>query len=41
MELKVNGKFVSSPKVKFFQNSFCHILEIIKTMKGLDTVESL
>ena len=29
MELKVNGKFVTSSKVKKFQNPFCHILEMI------------
>jgi hypothetical protein len=29
MELKVKGKFVTSSKVKFFQNPSCHILEKI------------
>ena len=29
MELKENGKFVTSSKVKNFQNPFCLILEII------------
>ena len=29
MELKVKGKFVTSSKVKIFQNPSCHILEKI------------
>ena len=29
MELKVNGNFVTSSKVKICQNPFCDILEII------------
>ena len=29
MELKVKGKFVTSSKVKFFQNPSCHIVEKI------------
>ena len=29
MELKVKGKFVTSSKVKKFQNPSCHILEKI------------
>ena len=29
MELKVKGKFVTSSKVKNFQNPSCHILEKI------------
>jgi hypothetical protein len=29
MELKVKGKFVTSTKVKNFQNPSCHILEKI------------
>ena len=41
MELKVKGKFVTSSKVKIFQNSSCHILEktneIIIKNKCLDT----
>ena len=32
MELKVNGKFVTSSKVKNFQNPFRHILEIINKL---------
>jgi hypothetical protein len=27
MELKVKGKFVTSSKVKIFQNPYCYILE--------------
>ena len=29
MEVKVNGKLVTSSKVKICQNPFCHILETI------------
>ena len=34
MELKVKGKFVTSSKVKFFQNPSCPILEKIKYFFG-------